>query len=40
MKILDLGFGKSYEQFSKTLIFEFFITFSSCTSHKTSFSGL
>ena len=40
MKVLDLGFRKGYEKFSKALIFEFFITFSSCTSDKESFSGL
>ena len=40
MEVMDLGFGKGYEKFPKTLIFEIFITFSSSTSDEMSFSGL
>ena len=40
MKIFDLGFGKGFGKLSNTLIFEFFIMYSSHTSHELSFSGL
>ena len=40
MKVMDLGFGKSFGKLSITLIFDIFLTFSSHTNHEYSFSGL